>query len=101
MKTLLVAALMLATAGVASAQSVSVQAVPAVPRDTGLHDCGTRLDATSAVGWCHGTGRFRMDVLCADGSIEHSGTVAIVDGYGLVSASCFNRPQAARIVMKS
>jgi hypothetical protein len=87
-RTLLVAALMLATAGVASA-------------DTGLHDCGTRLDETSAIGWCHGTGGFSMDVVCADGSMEHSGTVYIVDGYGLVGASCFNRPQAARIVMKS
>lgn len=93
MRTLLVAALMLATAGVASARTV--------PRDSGLHDCGTRLDATSALGWCHGTGGFSMDVMCADGSIEHSGTVFIRDGYGLVSASCFNRPQAARIVMKS
>lgn len=88
MRTLLVAALMLATAGVAAA-------------DTGLRDCGTRLDETSATGWCHGTGRFSMDVMCADGSMEHSGTVSIVDGFGVVGASCFNRPQAARIVMKS
>lgn len=88
MRTLLVAALMLAGAGVAVA-------------DTGLHDCGTRLGRTSAVGWCHGTGSFSMDVTCADGSVEHSGTVYIRDGYGLVSASCFNQPRSARIVMKS
>ena len=88
MRTLLVAALMLASAGVAAA-------------DTGLHDCGTRLDATSAIGWCHGTGGFSMDVTCADGSVEHSGTVYIRDGYGLVSASCFNHPRAARIVVRS
>lgn len=88
MRALLVAVLMLATAGVAVA-------------DTGLHDCGTRLDRTSATGWCRGTGGFSMDVACSDGSVEHSGTVYIVDGYGLVGASCFNRPVAARIVMKS
>jgi hypothetical protein len=88
MRALLVTALMLATAGVAVA-------------DTGLHDCGTRLGQTSATGWCHGTGAFSMDVLCSDGSVEHSGIVYIVDGYGLVGASCFNRPVAARIVMKS
>ncbi|HEY0499048.1 MAG TPA: hypothetical protein VGD48_25120 [Kutzneria sp.] len=88
MRALLVAALMLATAGVAVA-------------DTGLHDCGTRLGKTSATGWCRGTGGFSMDVMCSDGSVQHSGTVYIVDGYGLVGASCFNRPVAARIVMKS
>ncbi|GAA3437621.1 hypothetical protein [Kutzneria kofuensis] len=88
MRTLLVAVLMLASAGVAVA-------------DTGLHDCGTRLDRTSALGWCRGTGAFSMDVTCADGTVEHSGTVYIRDGYGLVGASCFNRPQSARIVVKS
>jgi hypothetical protein len=88
MRVLLVAALMLASAGVAAA-------------DTGLHDCGTRLGATSATGWCRGTGGFSMDVTCSDGSVEHSGTVYIVDGYGMVGASCFNRPVTARIVMKS
>lgn len=93
MRTLLVAALMLATAGMSGA-GVAVA-------DTGLHDCGTRLDATSALGWCHGTGAFSMDVTCADGSIEHSGTVYIREGYGLVGASCFNRPRSARIVVKS
>ena len=88
MRTLLVAALMLVSAGVASA-------------DTGLHDCGTRIDRTSAVGWCRGTGAFSMDVTCADGSVEHSGTVYIREGYGLVSAPCFNHPRDARIVVKS
>lgn len=88
MRTLLVAALLPACAGVASA-------------DTGLHDCGTRLDRTSAVGWCHGTGAFSMDVTCADARVEHSGTVFIRDGYGLVGASCFNQPRSARIVVKS
>lgn len=93
MKALLIAALMLATAGVAVADT-GLHA-------TGLYDCGTRLDRTSATGWCRGTGGFSLDVTCSDGSIEHSGTVYIVDGRGLVAASCFNRPVAARIVMKS
>ena len=88
MRTLLVAALMLATTGVAFGA-------------TGLHDCGTRIDATSATGWCHGTGAFSMDVTCADGHVEHSGTVYVEDGYGLVGASCFDRPRDARIVVKS
>ena len=88
MRTLLVAVLMLASAGVAAA-------------DTGLHDCGTRLGGTSATGWCHGTGSFSMDVTCADGHVERSGTVYIREGYGLVSASCFDQPRSARIVVKS
>jgi hypothetical protein len=88
MRTLLVAALMLLSAGVAAA-------------DTGLHDCGTRLGQLSATGWCHGTGAFSMDVTCADGHVEHSGTVYVEDGYGLVGASCFDRPRDARIVVKS
>lgn len=88
MRALLVAALMLASAGVAVA-------------DTGLHDCGTRLCGTSATGWCHGTGSFSMDVTCADSQVEHAGTVYIRDGYGLVSASCFNQARSARIVVKS
>lgn len=88
MRTLLVAALMLLSAGVAAA-------------DTGLHDCGTRLGQLSATGWCHGTGAFSMDVTCADGHVEHSGTVYVEHGYGLVGASCFDRPRDARIVVKS
>jgi hypothetical protein len=88
-RTLLVAALMLACAGVAAADT------------GGLHDCGTRLDRTSATGWCHGTGSFSMDVTCGDGHVERSGTVYIREGYGLVSASCFDQPRSARIVVKS
>lgn len=89
----MVAALMLASAGVGSTEMAWGA--------TGLHDCGTRIDATSATGWCRGTGTFSMDVTCADGSIEHAGTVYIREGYGTVGASCFNHPRAAHIVVKS
>jgi hypothetical protein len=85
---LVVAALMLSGAGVATA-------------DTGLYGCGTRLDRTSALGWCHGTGSFSLDVTCADGLVEHSGTVSIHNGYGRVGVSCFDQPRSARIVVKS
>ncbi len=88
MRTLLVAALMFASAGVAFGAS-------------GLHDCGVRIDSTSATGWCHGTGSFSMDVTCGDGTIAHAGTVYIREGYGQVGASCFNHPRAARIIVKS
>lgn len=88
MRALLVAVLMLACSGVAIA-------------DSGLHDCGTRLDGRNGSGWCHGTGSFALDVHCDDGSTQRSGTVYIQDGYGLVSASCFGLATGAELVMKS
>jgi hypothetical protein len=44
--------------------------------DSGLHDCGTRLDGRSGTGY-------------------------IREGYGLVSASYFGRATGAHLVMKS
>jgi len=67
----------------------------AVAAPSRLHDCGTKVDRSSAVGWCQGTGAFRVVVTCADGTTVTSGLARITGGYGALYASCRNSAVAA------
>lgn len=55
---------------------------------TGLRDCGTEVRGSAGTGWCSGTGSFRVQVNCADGTSVVSGRAILHDGYAQMSLGC-------------
>jgi hypothetical protein len=78
----------------------SALASPAVANaaPSGLHDCKTSVNRNVGNGSCHGTGTFRVDVTCADGSTVKSPPLQIHGGFGTLGVSCRSAATSAKIV---
>lgn len=80
-----------ALSGFAAFAAPAVFVAPAVfaaQPPTALRDCGTEVQGSAGTGWCSGTGSFRVQVNCADGTSMVSGRAILQDGYAQMSLGC-------------